>query len=220
MANTVLKTSRPKPPRRRRPDDEPEPAWDVARLFPGQGQWSEDEYLALNGNRLVEFSDGRIEVLPMPTTIHQRIVLYLAGLFLAFVKPGKLGEILIAPLRVRLRPGKFREPDLVFMLARHAARIRNEYWEQPDLVIEVVSGEPEDRRRDLVTKRLEYARARIPEYWIVEPNERRITVLRLRGTKYVVHGRFVEGDRAMSVVLKGFEVDVAAMFAAAEEGLT
>jgi len=33
----------------------PEPAWDVARLFPHQGAWSEQEYLELNGNRLVEF---------------------------------------------------------------------------------------------------------------------------------------------------------------------
>ena len=46
---------------------------------PPQGQWSENDYLSLQNrtNRLVELSDGRIEVLPMPKPLHQRIALYL-----------------------------------------------------------------------------------------------------------------------------------------------
>src|SRR5690349_11049695 len=89
----------------------PEPAWDVARLFPDQGAWSEEEYLALNGNHLVEFSHGYIEVLPMPTTSHQLIVLYIYRLMETFVTARGLGTVLVAPLRVRLWEGKFREPD-------------------------------------------------------------------------------------------------------------
>ena len=50
-----------------------EPTWDVARLFPTQGNWSESEYLALETNQLVEFSHGFVEFLPMPTLTHQRI---------------------------------------------------------------------------------------------------------------------------------------------------
>ena len=53
------------------------PAWEIALLFPPQGEWSETEYLALDTNHLVEFSDGCIEVLPMATIFHQRIVEYL-----------------------------------------------------------------------------------------------------------------------------------------------
>src|SRR6266550_1597590 len=145
------------------------PAWDIARLFPDQGAWSEDDYLELNGNHLVEFSNGRIEVLPMPTTAHQRIVLYLVGLLVAHTSASKLGEALIAPLRVRLWAVKYREPDVIFMLARHASRIHNQFWDGADLVIEVVSDDEEGRRRDLFTKRREYARAGIPEYWLVDP---------------------------------------------------
>ena len=63
-----------------------EPAWDVALLFPAQGAWSVDDYLALDTNRLVEFSHGRIEVLPMPSDKHQTIVLFLATIFLAFAQ--------------------------------------------------------------------------------------------------------------------------------------
>src|SRR2546423_14435448 len=85
-----------------------EPAWDIARLFPNQGVWDEGDYLALATNHLVEFSDGFIEVLPMPTSSHQFIVQYLSNLLLAFISRRNLGSVLFAPLRVRLRKGKFR----------------------------------------------------------------------------------------------------------------
>ena len=47
--------------------------------------------------------------------------------------------------------------------------------------MEVVSSGDEDRRRDLKTKRDEYALAGIPEYWIVDPELDQITVLTLDG---------------------------------------
>jgi Uma2 family endonuclease len=193
--------------------DEAEPAWEVARLFPPQGEWEADDYLALNSNRLVELADGVLEVLPMPTTSHQLLVAYLYGLLLAFVGGRGLGTVLFAPLRVRLGRRKFREPDVVCMLAEHAGRMRDEYWEGADLVMEVVSGTDEDRRRDLQVKRREYARAGIPEYWVVDPAEQTITVLRLAGKRYAVHGAFPAGTVASSHLLPDFTVDVTAAFA-------
>ena len=79
-----------------------EPTWEVAYLFPTQGNWSEEDYLALHGNQLVEFAHGFVEVLPMPTTSHQLLVVYLYGLLLAFAQARGLGTPLVAPLRVRL----------------------------------------------------------------------------------------------------------------------
>jgi Uma2 family endonuclease len=189
-----------------------EPAWEVARIFPNQGNWDEVEYLALTAhtNHLVEFRDGHVEVLPMPKTSHQLIVAYLYRLLVAFTSARKLGKVLFAALRVRLRPKLYREPDIVFMLAEHAVRIGEDYWEGADLVMEVVSGDPKDRHRDLVTKRREYASAGIPEYWIVDPEQQRITVLRLAGKarSYSVHGVYGPGEKATATVLKGFSVEV------------
>jgi len=187
-----------------------EPAWEVAYLFPVQGDWTPEDYLALKTNWLVELSDGCIEVLPMPTTSHQLLVLHLYGLLLAFNAARSLGTLLVASLRVRLGAKRFREPDVVFMLKEHADRIGEDYWEGADLVMEVVSGSKEDRDRDLITKRREYARAGIPEYWIVDPKQEQITVLRLDGKKYAVHGVFATGSVAASALLNGFTVDVTA----------
>lgn len=193
----------------RRVSRQPEPAWAIAELFPYQGMWDEEDYLALETNRLVEFSDGRIEVLPMPTMLHQLIMIYLHEVLKAYVVAHKAGTALLAAFRIRLGPSLFREPDVLFMLKEHAERIGNEYWDGADLVMEVVSGGKENRRRDLVVKRREYAKARIPEYWIADPLKETITVLRLSGQRYVVHGVFRKGQAARSHLLNGFEVDVA-----------
>jgi Uma2 family endonuclease len=191
-----------------------EPVWDIARLYPNQGCWSEWEYFDLNTNQRVEFSHGYIEFLPMPTVLHQRIIRFLFQALNAIVTAGDLGEILFAGTRVRLWDGKFREPDVVFMTTEHRSRITKDYWDGADMVMEVVSDSPSDRHRDPVEKRGEYARAGIPEYWIVDPQEGQITVLTLEGDESAVHGTFARGERATSKLLPGFSVDVTAALAA------
>ncbi len=75
-----------------------------------------------------------------------------------------------------------------------------------DLVMEVVSDS--GRPRNLETKRQEYAQAGILEYWIVDLQLERITVLALEGATYVVHGEFTRGMEATSRLLTGFKVAV------------
>src|SRR5262249_18356277 len=87
----------------RRMSRQGEPAWEVAFLFPCQGEWTEADYLALNTNHLVELSEGRLEVLlPVPTIFHQFIVKHLFSLLDAFVLAHASGMVLFAPLPVRL----------------------------------------------------------------------------------------------------------------------
>lgn len=190
--------------------------WDIARLFPDQGDWSEGEYLSLDTNRLVEYTDGNIEVLTMPTTAHQLIVAFLYGLVFSFVAPRKLGTVLFAPLRIRTRKRKFREPDVLFMFAENKQRMSNEYWERADLVMEVVSEGEKARKRDLKDKRADYAEADIPEYWIVDPETETITVLRLQDGSYVIHSEAQHSGNVASALLEGFVVDAAKVFAAAK----
>jgi Uma2 family endonuclease len=80
-----------------------------------------------------------------------------------------------------------------------------------------VSEDPKDRERDYDQKLLDYAEAKVGEYWIVDYQRRLVIVHRLAGDQYAVHGEFTSGQRATSALLRGFEVDVAALFAAAED---
>ncbi len=181
----------------------------VLELLPLQGQWSEELYLWLTDqtNRLVEFTDGYIEVLPMPTDRHQSILLFLYEQFLTRLRATG-GKVLVAPLRLRIRERRYREPDLLLVRDANDPRRQNRYWLGADLVLEVVS--PDKSERDLTTKRGDYAEARISEYWIVDPQSETITVLRLTGERYEEHGVFSRGARATSALLPNFVVDVAA----------
>ena len=111
-----------------------------------------------------------------------------------------------APLRVRVAPGCFREPDLVLLLEVNDLRNQNAFWLGADLVVEIVS--PDDVERDTVIKRADNAEARIPEYWIVNPQEETITVLKLENGVYIAHGVFRRGETDTSALLPGFTVNV------------
>ena len=117
--------------------------------------------------------------------------------------------------RVPGEPAKYREPDLMFLAAAYLHRVKAHYWDGADLVMGVVSGSAADRRRDLVVKRGEYARAGISEYWLIDPDEAQITILTLAGDDYSVHGVFPPGSMADSILLPGFSLDVAAVLDAA-----
>ncbi|PDW02000.1 Uma2 family endonuclease [Candidatus Viridilinea mediisalina] len=176
-----------------------------------QDRCSEASYLHLSNqsNRLVEFTDGIIEVLPMPTRTHQRIIAFFYALLLGIIKP-RGGEVLFAALRMQIRPGKFREPDLLLLLDKHDPRNQENYWLGADLVLEVVS--PDNPERDTVVKRHDYAEGGIPEYWIVNPIDESITVLSLDGSGYREHGHFLRGSSATSPLLPELQVAVDAVF--------
>ena len=201
-------------------DNAAELTWEIAQLAPNrgaglslppdQGHWSEEEYLSLDTNRLIEYSHGQLEVLPMPTFSHQRLVAFLYRSLMGFIEERGLGVVMFAPLRIQLWSGKYREPDLVFMATEHADRLGEQYWRGADLVMEIVN--PDDPQRETVTKRREYAQAGIPEYWIVDPADMSINVLTLRGREYALHGEFVSGETTTSILLDQFTVDVATVF--------
>jgi len=180
-------------------------------LAPLQGLWTEQQYLRLTEqtNHLIEFTDGSIEVLPMPTSRHQTILLLLYERFKTAVQPIG-GKVLVAPLRLRLRPGKFRDPDILLLRSAGDPRYQDAFWLGADLVVEVVS--PDRPERDTEEKVRDYAEAGIPEYWIVNPLDETVTVLTLEEQAYALHGIFHRGQRAISKLLDGFGIEVDEIF--------
>jgi Uma2 family endonuclease len=206
MASTVRTSPNPS-------DSPPEPAWEIARLFPPQGRWSEGSYLSFTESisQIVELVDGSIEVPEMPTKTHQQIVHALLNMLLAFLRANRAGDAVAAPYRVWLRSGTFREPDIVVYTAAHLDRFGERYGQGADLVVEVVSDDAVSRARDYEDKRRDYAEAGIPEYWIVDPTAQKIMVLVLEGHAYqVVHDLGV-GQEVSSQLLNGFRVEVDAV---------
>jgi Uma2 family endonuclease len=180
-------------------------------ILPSQGTWSEEEHLVLTDhrNRLFEFTDGFLEVLPMPTDEHQMLLKFLFLAFFEFFE-ARSGNVLFEPSRMRVRPGKFRGPDMLLLQSANDPRRQNRFWDGADLALEIVS---EDKpERDLVDKRGDYAGARVPECWIVNPRSESVTVLRLCDEAYEEAGTYQRGDSATSALRPDFSVAVSKVF--------
>jgi Uma2 family endonuclease len=132
---------------------------------------------------LYELARGAIVVTEVPGPDHGRIVRRLTRLFIVYedshpdiITFGAGGS----DCRLRL-PGmqSDRHPDQAIYLDPQPPGPN--VWTRwtPHIVVEVVSKGGEDR--DYVEKREEYLRVGVSEYWIVDPNERRIHVLQRAG---------------------------------------
>ncbi len=111
------------------------------------------------------------------------------------------GAVRPGGLLLRLWDQKYRQPDVVFLRDRNNILRQEKFWDGADLAIEIVGPSLEDRERDLVTKRIEYARAGIQEYWIVDPEQETVTVLSLSGEVYSEGDLFRRGDTVRSPLL-------------------
>jgi Uma2 family endonuclease len=182
-------------------------------VLPAAGEWTEADYYPLSERgRLVELSDGNIEVIELPIWFHQLILLRLAVALQSFVSNYKLGWVAFAPLPVRLWPGKIREPDLMFMSTAHRDRI-GLYWGIPDLAVEILSSSTAAKDREV--KRVEYAQAGVVEYWIIDPEAKSIEVL-TRSEQSSVYDRsalFRQTETLVSGLLPGLALSLTDLFA-------
>jgi len=188
------------------------PVWELARLFPAQGYWTEEDYLELETNLLIEYTDGVLEFLERPSPQHQLILQYIQMRLLNFVLKSRRGSVMAAPLPIRVASTTYREPDLVYFTKKLADLSKAPTG--ADLVMEVVSPGSASRRRDLIKKRREYAEAGIAEYWIVDPENSAVTVLVLKDGKYEVAGKYKPGQTAVSRLLPEFGINVTEAFSA------
>lgn len=191
------------------PSKDGEPTWEAAYLLPPQGRWSEHDFLKFHTTQMAELVCGRLEILPMPTLQHQRVLKMLLHAVEAASPAQSL--VLFAPLPTKLFPGTIREPDLLYISPKHLPASDVDYPTKIDLVMEIVSDGNEARKRDYEDKRLDYAKAGIAEYWIVDPKDQSVTVLTLAGDHYNNHGLFVARQTATGLLLKNLAVDVDAL---------
>jgi Uma2 family endonuclease len=127
--------------------------------------------------------EGVLSIMPPPGYVHAIIATRLMGWLLAAGVPAERIAQAVG-LRIAGRAGGEggRIPDLVVWSRAQADGV---WLPVADvlLVVEIVS--PGSEGVDLVTKRREYAGARIPRYWIVEQDPAQtVTMHRLDGDEY------------------------------------
>jgi Uma2 family endonuclease len=144
-----------------------------------------------NGTRK-EILGGELFVTPAPTPRHQHVV---AAMFVALkthIDARRLGETLASPIDVVLSPTDVAQPDIVFIAEQRRDIIGEAAIHgAPDLVIEVLS--PGTAAIDRGRKMQAYARATVPEYWIVDPDAHVIEIYHLEGGIYRLAARVERG---------------------------
>jgi len=180
---------------------------------PKQGCWIYEDYAAIAENGRYEVVDGVLYMLPTPNINHQKIVGEIFAYLQSFTHITRSGKVSLAPLDVELSYGNVVQPDILVILNKHLDRITySRVIGAPDLVVEVAS--PNTARHDLCEKEDAYARAGVPEYWIVNPDACTVELLLLEGKFYRTLGLY-SGDALLpSVVLSNFPVQVGRFFVA------
>lgn len=171
-----------------------------------------DEFRQLpDDGKRYELIRGEVHVSPSPKTNHQRTH---SNLFISLgphVKVNGLGELLSAPLDVRLSVDTAVQPDLIFVSNARAAIILENYIDgAPDLVVEILS--PSTAAHDRATKLALYAEAGVPWIWFLDPQANTVEVLRHEGKKYFVDS-ILAGDQTLtSSLFPGWELPLNELF--------
>src|SRR5688572_12419875 len=138
-------------------------------------EWTVEMVRALpdDGNRY-EVIDGELFVTPAPSVFHQRAVRELLFLVAPYVRARRIGEALMAPADVVVYgPRKFVQPDVFVVPLVNDAPMRA--WTEVGrllLAVEVLS--PSTAHVDRGRKRTLYKEKAVPEYWIVDTDERTV----------------------------------------------
>jgi Uma2 family endonuclease len=182
-----------------------------------------EEYLAYDDgtDTRYELVDGELVEMPTESTENCQIAKFLLFELAKYVSIALL-NLKDIEIEVSGRRAKVRLPDLVVLseegyvvLQGNLRNIITREMPPPILIVEVVSPGGENRTRDYRHKRTEYAARGIAEYWIVDPEERKITVCQWVDGQY--EDRVFAGEAQIaSTVILGFQLTAEQIFAFAQ----
>jgi Uma2 family endonuclease len=166
---------------------------------------TEDEFerWALSSGVRAEWVDGEVIIMSPSNLLHVRLTRWLLVLLSNFVSRRPVGEMLGPDFMVRFASQRRRRvPDLLFVSNERASLLRPTYLDgAPDTAFEIVS--PDSQSRDRREKFLEYQKAGVREYWIIDPLSQTIEAYALTAGKYELMPPDPEG-RLPSAVIGGF----------------
>lgn len=136
-------------------------------------RWTRVDLASLpdDGNRY-EVLDGKLFVTPLPAPLHQRIAVQLILRLEPYVAAQGLGYV-VGRGAVVFGENELQPDVVVFPGSPPNIAARWDALPRPSLVVEILSATT--RQRDLSDKRKAYLRLRVPDYWFIDPFERRAT---------------------------------------------
>ncbi|MEE0884568.1 MAG: Uma2 family endonuclease [Faecalimonas sp.] len=149
---------------------------EVAYGVKRQGEYTLEDYYAIPDERRVELIDGVIYDMAAPTYTHQDLVLEIVYWLKDYVKKNKgKCKVYASPIDVQLDcdDKTMVQPDVIVVCDRDKIINRCLYG-APDFVVEVLS--PSSAKRDTAIKLRKYKEARVREYWMIDPDKKKVIV--------------------------------------------
>jgi Uma2 family endonuclease len=153
--------------------------------------YSFEEYLAYDDgtDNKYELVNGELKLMPTASGLHALILVLLYDILKAEIDRIKQQwKVMPGTVGVRTAKNKSRIPDLVILSENQCQEIREmstAVLESPPLLaVEIVS--PNNADDDYRYKRSEYAVREIPEYWIIDPEAKKVSILLLVSGFYEV----------------------------------
>jgi Uma2 family endonuclease len=161
--------------------------------------------------RRYELYDGEVSVVPAPLPRHQLAALELYRQLHAYLSPHG-GLVIASPIDIVFTDTNVLQPDIVVFTPerRHHVELDAAIRNRPDVAVEVIS--PSTERNDRGRKLAWFQRFEVPEYWILDPVEERLELLKLRKGRYFRPRSFGRGEVFRSDVLAGFSCSVESLF--------
>ncbi len=173
----------------------------------------EDYVLIQDDGLRHEILDGEHYVSPAPRKRHQLASSNLHITLGYFIRGRRLGQIYAAPFDVLFSGYDIAQPDLLFISNERLSLLNEDNFKgAPDLVIEILSDST--RRTDEGIKRRIYERSGVIEYWLVDPKDRTLRVLRRAGDGFGPAEALSadRGDVLTTPLLPGLEIRVGEIF--------
>ena len=144
-----------------------------------QGDYRITDYDRISEEQWVELIDGVIYDMSAPTGAHQAVAGEVFAGLREYVRANK-GKciVLMSPIDVQLDcdDKTMLQPDVLVVCDKSKLKEKHVYG-APDMVIEVTS--PATRKKDMSIKLCKYSEAGVREYWIIDPDKKKVIVYNL-----------------------------------------
>ena len=171
-----------------------------------EANYTIDDIYALPEGERAELIDGRIYFMAAPNRRHQQILHFFDRTIGNYIQSNSGDcEIYPAPFAVFLDNDKanYVEPDISVICDPSKLDDKGCHG-APDWVIEIVS--PSSRSMDYLTKTNKYRDAGVREYWIVNTEDKSISVYGFEDEMRVIHYRF--GEEVPVGIYSGFSIKI------------
>lgn len=141
-----------------------------------QGEYTLEDYRRLPEDIRAELIDGTIYYMASPLSVHQLLAARIYSVLARYIERNKGACIpLFAPLDVQLDKDDKTvvQPDVMILCDRKKLT-RNGIFGAPDFIVEILS--ENTRKKDSYLKLMKYQKAGVKEYWLVDPDKKKIIV--------------------------------------------